>query len=81
MIKGEAHEEEGQVNAHSCCFFRLAIACWWPRPAPDGAPPGAQVTGVLEHTGFLDAWQGHSDVLYARPLVQVSPYYGPVRLW
>ena len=32
----------------------------------------ALVSGVLEHTDFLDEWQGHPDVLYARPLVKAG---------
>uniref|UniRef100_A0A7S0RDS3 ATP-grasp domain-containing protein n=1 Tax=Chlamydomonas leiostraca TaxID=1034604 RepID=A0A7S0RDS3_9CHLO len=32
----------------------------------------AAVTGVLQHTGYLDTWQGHPEVLYARPLVQAG---------
>lgn len=32
----------------------------------------AQVSGILEHTNFLDEWQSHPDVLYARPLVKAG---------
>lgn len=31
----------------------------------------AKQTGILESVSFLDKWQDHPDVLYARPLVQV----------
>lgn len=31
----------------------------------------AKITGILQDTHFLDKWQDHPDVLYARPLVQV----------
>jgi hypothetical protein len=32
----------------------------------------AKVTGILQNTDYLDKWQQHPDVLYARPLVQVG---------
>jgi hypothetical protein len=31
----------------------------------------AKITGILQDTHFLDKWQDHPDVLYARPLVEV----------
>lgn len=32
----------------------------------------AKVSGILQHTDYLDQWQQHRDVRYARPLVPVS---------
>lgn len=32
----------------------------------------AKVSGMLQHTDFLKAWESHPDMLYARPLVEVS---------
>lgn len=31
----------------------------------------AKVTGILQHTNYLEQWQQHRDVRYARPLVPV----------
>jgi hypothetical protein len=41
----------------------------------------AKVTGILQDTHFLDKWQDHPDVLYARPLVQVGTLGDLPALW
>lgn len=36
----------------------------------------AKTTGILQSTAFLDKWQQHPDVLYARTLVEVCEAMG-----
>lgn len=36
----------------------------------------ANKTGIIKHFDYLKQWQSHPDVLYCRPLVQVSIYLG-----